>query len=60
MGIGTILIERELITSQQLAEAIEEQNTTGERLDHVLLRLGYVSNTKMLEAIGRQFDMPID
>ncbi len=40
MGIGTILIERELITSQQLAEAIEEQNTTGERLDHVLLRLG--------------------
>ncbi|MCH7572616.1 MAG: Flp pilus assembly complex ATPase component TadA [Planctomycetes bacterium] len=59
MGIGTILIERELITNEQLAEAIEEQNTTGERLDHVLVRLGYVSNSQVLETIGQQFAMPI-
>ena len=52
MGIGTILIERELITNEQLAEAIEKQNTTGERLDHVLVRLGYVSNSQVLETIG--------
>ena len=59
MGIGTILIERELITNVQLNEAIEKQNTTGERLDHVLVRLGYVSNSQVLETIGQQFAMPI-
>ena len=42
-----------------MAEAIEEQNTTGERLDHVLVRLGYVSNAQVLETIGQQFAMPI-
>jgi general secretion pathway protein E/type IV pilus assembly protein PilB len=59
MGIGSILLERGLITDDQLKEAIDEQNRTGERLDHVLVRLGYVSGAQVLEAIGQQFAMPI-
>ena len=59
MGIGTILIERGLITDGQLHDAIDEQNRTGERLDHVLVRLGHVSSGQVLEAIGHQFAMPI-
>lgn len=59
MGIGTILVDRGLITSEQLDEAIDEQKRTGERLDHVLVRLGHVKPEEVLEAIGRQFDMPI-
>ncbi len=59
MGIGTILVDRGLISSEQLNEAIEEQKRTGERLDHVLVRLGHVAPEDVLVAIGQQFDMPI-
>ena len=59
MGIGTILVERGLISQPQLDEAILEQKRTGERLDHALVRLGHVGSDRVLEAIGRQFDMPI-
>lgn len=59
MGIGTILVDRGLISSEQLDEAIDDQKRTGERLDHVLVRLGHVAPEEVLEAIGRQFDMPI-
>ena len=59
MGIGTILVDRGLISAEQLDEAIDEQKRSGERLDHVLVRLGYVVPEQVLEAIGRQFDMPI-
>ena len=59
MGIGSILLERGLINDEQLAEAIDEQNRTGERLDHLLVRLGHVSGAQVLEAIGQQFAMPI-
>ncbi len=59
MGIGTLLLDRGLISDVQLAEAITEQQRTGERLDHALVRLGFVRPQEVLEAIGQQFGMPI-
>jgi general secretion pathway protein E len=59
MGIGSILVERGVLSEDQLAGAIAEQNRTGERLDHVLVRLGMCRSTDVLEAIGQQFAMPI-
>ncbi len=59
MGVGSILLERGLIDEGQLEQAIDEQNRTGERLDHVMVRLGMVSGTDVLDVIGQQFAMPI-
>ncbi len=59
VGIGSILLERGVIADDQLEQAIAEQNRTGERLDHVLVRLGFVTAADVLEAIGQQFAMPI-
>ncbi|MEE9130194.1 MAG: ATPase, T2SS/T4P/T4SS family [Phycisphaerales bacterium] len=59
VGIGSILLERGLIKEEQLDQAIAEQNRTGERLDHALVRLGFVSSGEVLAAIGQQFAMPI-
>lgn len=59
VGIGSILYERGLITDEQLTHAIAEQNRSGERLDRVLIRLGFVRSGDVLEAIGHQFAMPI-
>ncbi len=59
MGIGVILEKRGLITSGQLDEAIAEQRKSGERLDRVLVRLGFVSSEDVLHALGDQFHMPV-
>jgi general secretion pathway protein E len=59
VGLGSILVERGLISADQLREAIGEQNQTGERLDQVLVRLGHCTSGDVLHAIGQQFAMPI-
>ena len=59
MGIGTILNQKGLIDDAQLSEAIEEQKRTGERLDRVLVRLGFIDVAEVLKAIGTHFEMPI-
>lgn len=59
MGIGMILIERGMISREQLDEAIAEQRRSGERLDKVLLRLGYTRREDIVFALGEQFQMPV-
>jgi len=59
VGLGSILVERGLISEDQLRQAISEQNETGERLDQVLVRLGHCTSGDVLQAIGQQFAMPI-
>ena len=59
MGIGVVLLERGLISKDQLEEVLTEQRATGERLDQVLVRLGFVSRGQVLEAIGEQFHMNV-
>ncbi len=59
MGIGSVLIDRGLVTKAQLDQAIAEQRSSGERLDRVLIRMGVVSRDQVLTAIGDQFHMPV-
>jgi len=59
MGIGTILLDKGLITREQLELALVEQQLSGERLDRVLLRLGMVGPGDVTRAVAAQFDMPI-
>jgi general secretion pathway protein E/type IV pilus assembly protein PilB len=59
MGVGTILLERGLISREQLEIALAEQRSSGERLERILVRLGYVSREEVLRAIGEQFHMPV-
>jgi len=59
MGIDTFLIQRGVLTADQLADAMVEQKRTGERLDHTLLRMGLVGSDDVLEALAAQFHLPI-
>lgn len=59
MGIGLILVEKGLISRDQLEKALAAQRETGERLDRVLVRLGFVSRNQVLAALGDQFQMPV-
>ncbi|HZW11355.1 MAG TPA: GspE/PulE family protein [Phycisphaerales bacterium] len=59
MGIGATLVERGLISREQLDDALAEQRASGERLDRVIVRKGYVSRDQVLLALGDQFHMQV-
>ena len=58
MNLGQILLERKAITQEQLDAANGKCGPT-DRLDRVLVRLGYCSETHVLAALGElyQFDV---
>jgi type II secretion system protein E len=59
MSIGELLVERGVITAQQLSEAEALQKKQGSRLDRVLLELGYVEENELLHALGEQLSIPV-
>ncbi len=59
MGIGTLLLERGLITRDQLEEALAQQRASGERLDRILVKMGLVDPDNVLSVVGNQFHMPV-
>jgi general secretion pathway protein E/type IV pilus assembly protein PilB len=59
MGVGTILIERGLLTREQLDQAVSDHRSTGERLDRTIVRLGMVGKREILDVIGEQLAMPV-
>ncbi|MEO1008434.1 MAG: GspE/PulE family protein [Planctomycetota bacterium] len=59
MGIGTVLLDRGIISREELDEALAEQRSSGERLDQVLVRRGVVSSEQVLRTIGDQFHLDV-
>ncbi|MEM1422557.1 MAG: ATPase, T2SS/T4P/T4SS family [Planctomycetota bacterium] len=59
MGIGTLLLDRGLVTGEQLEAAILEHRQTGVRLDRVLVDMGFVRADEVTRAVGEQLSMPI-
>ena len=58
MNLGNILMDRKLLTPEQL-EAANEQCGSKERLDHVIVRLGFCSEVSVLEALGELYQMDV-
>jgi type II secretion system protein E len=56
--IGEILLEKGIITSEQLDKAIKEQKRTGEYIGTLLIRLGYIAEKELLGVLSEQFGIP--
>lgn len=56
--LGEILVRENLITSQQLREALEYQRTTGGRLGSNLIKLGIISDDVITAVLSRQYGVP--
>ena len=54
LRIGDILVEKKIITSEELDSAIKEHRGTKEFLGQTLVRLGFVSEKKLLEVLAEQ------
>src|SRR5215469_3381738 len=56
--LGEILIKENLITSDQLRQALEHQKTSGGRLGTVLMKLGFISDDEITGVLSRQYGVP--
>ena len=52
--IGDILVYNKAITQDNLERALSEQKTTNEKLGPILLKLGFVSETDLINAYSQQ------
>lgn len=56
-ALGTMLTERDFITREQLAEALEEGAENGERLGEVIVRRGWVSEDDVAKLLAEQWQL---
>ncbi len=56
--IGELLVRENLITPQQLQQAISEQKAQGGRLGSHLVRMGYLKEDELLGFLSRTFGVP--
>ena len=59
MSIVELLLEKGMITSDHLSEAVALRKKDGLRLDRALVRLGYLSEDDLLKVMSEQLGMPL-
>ena len=57
--LGDLLIERAGLTLPQVEHALHARTDPRERLGQALVRLGYLSEARLVEALSYQFTLPI-
>ena len=56
--LGDLLLEKKLISEQQLAEALEEQRVSGRKLGRVLIDIGAVSEGDLHSCLATYLNIP--
>jgi type IV pilus assembly protein PilB len=56
--LGEILLKENLITPDQLKQALEDQKANGGRLGNSLVRLGFMSDDEVMAILSRQYGVP--
>jgi hypothetical protein len=52
--LGLVLVALGVVSAQEVEEALEEQERSGERLGEILIRLGYASRIAIMDALAEQ------
>jgi type IV pilus assembly protein PilB len=56
--LGDLLLREGLISREQLAKALQEQQQNGTRVGYNLVKLGFIQETELTKALARQYKMP--
>ncbi|MDD5501671.1 MAG: type II secretion system protein GspE, partial [Candidatus Omnitrophica bacterium] len=56
--IGQILMDKGLVTPEQMEIVIQEQERTGEPLDTILVKKNFLSEESFLKVLSEQFNIP--
>jgi len=57
-ALGNLLLKTNLITEEQLLEALKEQKIKGKRLSSVLVKLGYITEETLTSVLSKQYGIP--
>jgi len=57
-GLGSVLVEKGMITQEQLDLALKLQKTTGQRLKDILVKEGFTTREQLKEFISHNVDIP--
>lgn len=57
--LGDILVDANIITQEQLMEALSKQKELGKRLGDALIELKYTDEAEIVEAIAQQMRIPV-
>jgi type IV pilus assembly protein PilB len=52
--LGDILVERQIVTTEQINEAVKYQSATGKPLGETLVELGFVTDEQLIDALADQ------
>lgn len=55
--LGDLLVEGNVITEDQLMDALKQQKSTGQRLGSMLVNLGYVGEEQLLRFLAQQLEI---
>ena len=55
--LGDLLVEGNVITEEQLLDALKQQKSTGQKLGTMLVSLGYVGEEQLLKFLARQLEI---
>jgi len=56
--IGDLLVEKGLITPQQLEEGLRDQSVLGKRLGEILVAKGYITEEQLIDAVSERLSIP--
>lgn len=56
--LGDILLEKNLVTKEQLETALKEHQKTGEFLGQVLIKMGFIDEVTLAEILSEQMGLP--
>jgi len=56
--IGEILVKEQLVTTQQLQEAVSHQKVTGGKVGPILIELDYVKDEDLTALLSRHYGVP--
>ncbi|MGI9285363.1 MAG: hypothetical protein ACR2P1_08235, partial [Pseudomonadales bacterium] len=58
LRIGDLLVQQQLITEQQLQDALRQQKVTGQKIGRTLIDLGLIEEDQLLRLLSRQLKIP--
>jgi len=58
MRLGDLLVHEQIISNEQLMQALNSQKSTGRKLGDALIELGHIGERQLLEFLAQQLDVP--
>ncbi|GEM80960.1 GspE/PulE family protein [Vibrio superstes] len=57
--LGDLLVENNIVSDEQVQQALEAQRQTGRKLGDSLIQLGFITEKQLLEFLSQQLSLPL-